>query len=68
MRLDVGLCDVCARARRVRNRTGSTFFLCGRSEEDARFDRYPRLPVLACEGFDPQSRGPAEPIDTVEER
>jgi hypothetical protein len=68
MRLEVGLCDVCTHARRLRNRRGSTFFLCGRAEEDARFDRYPRLPVLACGGFEPQSRGSDESIDEAEER
>jgi len=32
---------------------GSTFFLCQRSASDARFPKYPRLPVLQCVGFDP---------------
>lgn len=46
-----GLCGVCSHVRVVRNRRGSTFFLCGLSETDARFPRYPPLPVFQCPGF-----------------
>jgi PPOX class probable F420-dependent enzyme len=40
----------------VRNTRGSVFSLCRRSrEEPERFPRYPRLPVVECEGYEPSS-------------
>jgi hypothetical protein len=55
-----GLCATCAHARPVRSARGSTFWRCGLSERDARFPKYPRLPVLACEGFVRASTGERE--------
>jgi hypothetical protein len=34
--------------------TRSAFSLCERSKTDARFSKYPQLPVVACRGFEPQ--------------
>jgi hypothetical protein len=51
----VGLCDTCAHQQLVRNTRGSTFSLCGRSREDPTYPRYPRLPVLACPGYEHQA-------------
>lgn len=48
----VGLCWSCGCSRRVRNRRRSVFFRCGRAESDARFPRYPRLPVRSCPGYE----------------
>ena len=46
--------SVCRRhARRITSAKGSTFLLCELAVEDARFPRYPRLPVLACAGHEP---------------
>jgi hypothetical protein len=47
-----GLCDTCAHQQLVRNTRGSTFSLCRRSREDPVYPRYPRLPVLACPGYE----------------
>jgi len=47
----VGLCERCRHARRITSSRGSTFYLCGLSERDPRFPKYPRLPVLQCAGF-----------------
>lgn len=49
----VGLCGSCRFVRRVESSRGTTFYLCRRSEEDPAYDRYPRLPVIRCAGFDP---------------
>lgn len=49
----VGLCSVCAHSRVTGNRRGSIFWLCRLSADDARFRRYPRLPVTRCRGFEP---------------
>lgn len=48
-----GLCTACREARVVRNRRGSRFYLCGRSERDPDFPRYPPLPVVRCPGYLP---------------
>lgn len=53
----VGLCFGCAHSRVTGNRRGSVFWLCRRSANDARFRRYPRLPVLRCPGFEPSPAG-----------
>lgn len=47
-----GLCDSCRHQKLVGNTRGSTFSLCLRSRTDARFPRYPRLPVTTCPGFE----------------
>ncbi len=46
-----GLCEQCRACRRVANRRGSVFLRCTLAERDARFQKYPRQPVLACPGF-----------------
>jgi len=51
-----GLCAECVHARPVTSARGSTFWLCGRSAEDPRYPKYPRLPVLRCPGFEPSAR------------
>ena len=48
----VGLCLDCRWMRATTNRRGSTFYRCLRAETDARFQRYPPLPVLACPGYE----------------
>lgn len=47
-----GLCGACRYAREVATSRGSTFVLCERSRTDPTFARYPRLPVLACRGYE----------------
>jgi hypothetical protein len=51
-RPDVGLCVGCRFMRLIDSDRGSTFYLCERSTTDARFPKYPRLPVLRCEGYE----------------
>ena len=53
----LGLCAGCLYAQRVRSDKGSTFLLCGRSKSDPRFPKYPRLPVLACSGYEKAGSG-----------
>jgi hypothetical protein len=48
----VGLCAVCRHSRRVVSGKASVFWLCERSREDARFRKYPALPVVRCVGFE----------------
>jgi hypothetical protein len=53
-----GLCDRCRHQRIVENTRGSSFSLCELSRTDPSFPRYPRLPVLSCDGF--SERDPEE--------
>jgi hypothetical protein len=48
----VGLCADCRHARRVESDRGSAFFLCELALTDPRFQKYPRLPVVTCEGYE----------------
>jgi hypothetical protein len=50
-----GLCATCRYARIVRSDRGSQFYLCERSRSDPSYAMYPRLPVLECGGFEPES-------------
>jgi hypothetical protein len=52
-----GLCDACRHQRLVPNSRGSVFSLCERSRTDPDYPRYPRIPVLACPGFEPAPEG-----------
>jgi hypothetical protein len=52
LRRDVGLCSDCRFMRRIESDRGSIFHLCERSATDARFPKYPRLPVLQCAGYE----------------
>jgi len=62
-----GLCGACRHSRLIETRRGATFRLCERSVDDARYPRYPALPVLDCAGFEaatsnvPVSEAGAEP-------
>jgi hypothetical protein len=47
----VGLCSRCRHARQIVT-PRSRFWFCERSKEDKSFERYPRLPMLACRGFE----------------
>jgi len=51
-----GLCARCLHARLIVSGRGSRFVLCERSKTDARFPRYPPLPVRACAGFETDRR------------
>jgi len=48
----LGLCAECRYAQRIASSKGSTFLLCALSRTDARFPKYPRLPVLSCSGYE----------------
>jgi hypothetical protein len=48
-----GLCAGCLHRKENRNDRGSVFIYCRRSESDARFPKYPPLPVARCAGHEP---------------
>ena len=55
--MDPGLCASCRHARVVQG-ANTRFWLCERSRTDPRFPRYPRLPVLRCQGHEPAGGEP----------
>jgi len=55
----IGLCETCRHARVIRSDRGSLFYQCRLSLTDPGFSKYPRLPVLACRGFE-RSESPAK--------
>jgi ketosteroid isomerase-like protein len=57
--MQAGLCDSCRHQKLIRNTRGSTFSMCERSKTDERYPKYPRLPVVECEGWE----GPAGILD-----
>jgi hypothetical protein len=48
----VGLCAVCRHAAVQTTARGSRFWRCRRAETDARYRRYPPLPVRECVGWE----------------
>jgi len=50
LRVPAGLCAACVHLDLLRS-PRSTFVRCGLAAADARFPRYPRLPVVDCAGF-----------------
>jgi hypothetical protein len=49
----VGLCADCAHAQRITSSRDAVFYRCRLADVDADFARYPRLPVVACRGYQP---------------
>ncbi len=47
-----GLCDQCKHVQIVDSTKGSRFFLCMYTKIDARYTKYPRLPVMACRAYE----------------
>jgi hypothetical protein len=51
---NVGLCQDCQYARQIESDRGSVFLRCELSFQDPRFAKFPRLPVLDCDGYQQQ--------------
>lgn len=48
-----GLCASCAHCQVIVSERARQFYRCGLSDTDARFARYPLLPVRQCAGYEP---------------
>jgi hypothetical protein len=57
------LCAACAFARKIVFGKGSQFLLCEKSKSDGRFPKYPRQPVIHCQGF-AEKQAPAKQSPT----
>jgi len=62
-RSTAGLCADCRHVRRIASDRASIFYMCGLSATNARFPKYPRLPVLSCEGYEKPDEPHDEPHD-----
>ncbi|HBY62220.1 MAG TPA: hypothetical protein DEH78_20560 [Solibacterales bacterium] len=47
-----GLCASCGYAKTIASGRGPVYLLCRRALTDPRFEKYPRLPVISCSGYD----------------
>jgi hypothetical protein len=54
VRAGAGLCGRCAHALIRPTRRGTVYLRCALAASDARFDKYPRLPVVRCAGHRPE--------------
>ncbi|MGH2967728.1 MAG: hypothetical protein ACRDK0_01500 [Solirubrobacteraceae bacterium] len=50
-----GLCDSCRHQKLIRTGRGSVFSMCLRSKTEPGYDKYPRIPVLTCRGYEGRS-------------
>ena len=50
---EVGLCLHCRHSRRVPT-PRAIYWLCELAASDPRFEKYPRLPVRSCPGYEPR--------------
>jgi hypothetical protein len=51
-REQAGLCADCQHSCKMTSDRGSVFWFCELSKVDARFVKYPRLPVRGCAGYE----------------
>jgi len=51
-----GLCATCRHVRVIASDRGARFAMCDLSRTDARYPRYPPLPVRRCAGHEPRPR------------
>ena len=49
----IGLCATCRHVEPIVSARGSTFYLCQLALTDPTFPKYPTLPVIECEGYEP---------------
>jgi len=55
-----GLCGNCAFVREIVTPKGSRFLLCQLSQKDAAYPKYPRQPVILCQGYRPKNESAEE--------
>jgi hypothetical protein len=48
------LCETCVWMREIITPKGSRFLLCQLSKTDRAYPKYPRLPVVRCDGYRPR--------------
>ncbi len=51
-----GLCADCAHAKKLTTKIDATIYLCGLAAKEPRLPKFPRLPVIACPGYEKLAR------------
>ena len=46
------LCEKCCHVKEIVSGKGSRFLMCGKSQTDRQFQKYPPQPIVRCVGFD----------------
>jgi hypothetical protein len=54
VRQSAGLCGSCRHALLRPTRRGTVYLRCALAATDARYPKYPRLPVMTCDGYLPE--------------
>lgn len=54
LRQNAGLCGSCRQAVLRPTRRDTVYLRCGLAATDARYAKYPRLPVVTCDGYLPE--------------
>lgn len=49
--MTASLCETCTAMREVLTAKGSRFLLCQLAQTDPNYPKYPRQPVVKCQGF-----------------
>lgn len=49
--MTTSLCETCSWMREITTPKGSRFLLCQLSQTDPTYAKYPRQPVLMCDGY-----------------
>lgn len=57
--LPAGLCGTCVHAKVLQSDRGSRFYRCSLSDTNPRYARYPTLPVVHCQGYQPTVASPS---------
>jgi len=55
------LCEACGRVREVITPKGSRFLLCQLFDSDPAYPKYPRQPVVHCDGYRPKETNEQDP-------
>jgi hypothetical protein len=58
--MNLSLCESCSFGKEIISGKGSRFLLCEKSKTDPRFPKYPRQPVMRCQGY-VEKKGDNEP-------
>ena len=61
--VDPGLCGACMHASVKGTNRGTAYLRCTRAAWDDSLDKYPRLPVTGCVGFEPAADEGLAPAD-----
>jgi hypothetical protein len=52
-----GLCADCGHARKLKTKIDAIIYMCGLSAKVPRLPKFPRLPVIACAGYEKTQQG-----------